>query len=109
MTENRITGLTVGRVTPPYEGACKHANPEAGTFTGTRSRAAGRRPLPFAATPFGFTTFPGEIWRTPRSWVEASYPNIVYFNEVDKGGNFADWEEPEVFSVEMRAAFRSLR
>jgi pimeloyl-ACP methyl ester carboxylesterase len=59
--------------------------------------------------PVGFTTFPGEIWRTPRSWVEKSYSNVVYFNEVDKGGHFAAWEEPEIFATEMRAAFRSLR
>jgi pimeloyl-ACP methyl ester carboxylesterase len=59
--------------------------------------------------PFGFTTFPGEIWKTPRSWVEAAYPNVVYFNAVDKGGHFAAWEEPELFSEELRAAFRSLR
>ena len=58
---------------------------------------------------FAFTTFPGEIWRTPRSWVEASYPNVVYFNEVDRGGHFAAWEEPELFSKEMRAAFTSVR
>jgi pimeloyl-ACP methyl ester carboxylesterase len=77
--------------------------------TGPDAPAAGGQPLPPPAIPFGFTTFPGEIWRTPRSWVEASYPNIVYFNEVDKGGHFAAWEEPEVFSQEMRAAFRSLR
>ena len=44
-----------------------------------------------------------------RSWVEASYPNVVYFNEVDKGGHFAAWEEPELFSSELRAAFSSLR
>jgi pimeloyl-ACP methyl ester carboxylesterase len=71
--------------------------------------AAGRQPLPPPAMPFGFTTFPGEIWRTPRSWVDASYPNVVYFNEVDRGGHFAAWEEPEIFSSELRAAFRSLR
>ena len=59
--------------------------------------------------PFGFTTFPGEIWQTPRSWVEKTYPNVIYFNEVDKGGHFAAWEEPELFSVEIRAAFRTLR
>ena len=51
----------------------------------------------------------GEIWRTPRSWVEKAYPNVVYFNEVDKGGHFAAWEEPQLFSEEVRAAFRSLR
>jgi pimeloyl-ACP methyl ester carboxylesterase len=70
--------------------------------------AAGEAP-PEATVPVGFTTFPGEIWRTPRSWVEKSYPNVIYFNEVDKGGHFAAWEEPELFSSEVRAAFRSLR
>jgi pimeloyl-ACP methyl ester carboxylesterase len=59
--------------------------------------------------PFGFTTFPGEIWKTPRTWVDAIYPNVIYFNEVDKGGHFAAWEEPELFSTEIRAAFRPLR
>jgi pimeloyl-ACP methyl ester carboxylesterase len=70
--------------------------------------AAAQAP-PEISLPVGFTTFPGEIWRTPRSWVEQSYPNVVYFNEVDKGGHFATWEEPQLFSEEMRAAFRSLR
>jgi pimeloyl-ACP methyl ester carboxylesterase len=59
--------------------------------------------------PVGFTTFPGEIWRTPRSWVEKSYSNVVYFNEVEKGGHFAAWEEPELFSEELRRAFASVR
>jgi pimeloyl-ACP methyl ester carboxylesterase len=72
------------------------------------AQAAGQAPPPMTL-PFGFTTFPGEIWRTPRSWVEANYPNVVYFNEVDKGGHFAAWEEPELFSTEIRAAFKSLR
>ncbi len=76
---------------------------------GPDAPAAGRQPLPPPPIPVGFTTFPGEIWRTPRSWVEASYPNVIYFNEVDKGGHFAAWEEPELFSTEIRAAFRSLR
>ena len=76
---------------------------------GPDAPAAGRQPLPPPTIPFGFTTFPGEIWRTPRSWVEASYPNVIYFNEVDKGGHFAAWEEPELFSSEVRAAFRSIR
>jgi pimeloyl-ACP methyl ester carboxylesterase len=76
---------------------------------GPDAPAASRQPLPPAAIPFGFTTFPGEIWRTPRSWVDASYPNVIYFNEVDKGGHFAAWEEPELFSEELRAAFKSLR
>jgi pimeloyl-ACP methyl ester carboxylesterase len=76
---------------------------------GPDAPAAGRQPLPAPTIPFGFTTFPGEIWRTPRSWVEASYPNVSYFHEVDKGGHFAAWEEPELFSEEVRASFRSLR
>jgi hypothetical protein len=57
--------------------------------------------------PVGFTTFPGEIWASPRSWVEAVY--TAYFNEVDRGGHFAAWEEPELFTTEMRAASSSLR
>jgi pimeloyl-ACP methyl ester carboxylesterase len=70
--------------------------------------AAGQAP-PEVSIPTGFTTFPGEIWRTPRSWAENSYPNLTYFNEVDRGGHFAAWEEPELFSTEVRAAFGSLR
>jgi pimeloyl-ACP methyl ester carboxylesterase len=73
-----------------------------------QARASGQAP-PEVSLPVGFTTFPGEIWRTPRSWVEHSYPNVTYFNEVDKGGHFAAWEEPELFAAEVRAAFRSLR
>ena len=70
--------------------------------------ASGQAP-PDVSLPVGFTTFPGEIWRSPRSWVENSYPNVSYFNEVDRGGHFAAWEEPELFTTEVRAAFRSLR
>jgi pimeloyl-ACP methyl ester carboxylesterase len=70
--------------------------------------AAGQAP-PEVSLPVGFSTFPGEIFRAPRSWVENSYPNLIYFNEVDKGGHFAAWEEPELFSEEVRAAFSSLR
>ncbi|MBV9707202.1 MAG: epoxide hydrolase [Chloroflexi bacterium] len=70
--------------------------------------AAGHAPPP-VTLPVGFTTFPGEIFRAPRSWVEKAYPTLTYFNEVDKGGHFAAWEEPELFATEIRAAFRSLR
>jgi len=70
--------------------------------------ASGQAP-PEISLPVGFTTFPGEIWRTPRSWAEKAYPNLTYFNEVEKGGHFAAWEEPQLFAEEMRAAFRSLR
>jgi pimeloyl-ACP methyl ester carboxylesterase len=70
---------------------------------------ASGQPPPAVAVPVGFTTFPGEIFAVPRSWVEAVYPGLAYFNEVDKGGHFAAWEEPELFATEMRAAFSSLR
>ena len=76
---------------------------------GADAPGAGQTLPPDAQLPVAFTTFPGEIWRTPRSWVEQSYSNVVYFNEADKGGHFAAWEEPELFASELRAAFRSLR
>ncbi len=72
------------------------------------ARAGGEAPPP-VKVPVAFTTFPGEIWAAPRSWVETVYPGVAYFNEVDKGGHFAAWEEPKVFADELRAAFRSLR
>ena len=59
--------------------------------------------------PVGFTTFPGEVWPVPRSWVQVAYPSLTYFNWVDRGGHFAAWEEPELFATEVRAAFRPLR
>jgi pimeloyl-ACP methyl ester carboxylesterase len=70
--------------------------------------AAGQTP-PETSLPVAFTVFPGEIYRAPRSWAERLYPNLSYFNEADKGGHFAAWEEPELFTNELRAAFRSLR
>jgi pimeloyl-ACP methyl ester carboxylesterase len=73
-----------------------------------KALAAGQAP-PGVSVAVGFTTFPDEIFQAPRSWVETSYPNLIHFNEVDRGGHFAAWEEPELFSAEVRAAFRSLR
>jgi pimeloyl-ACP methyl ester carboxylesterase len=70
--------------------------------------AAGHAPPP-VKVPVGFTTFPGEIWAAPRSWVETVYPGLAYFNEVDRGGHFAAWEEPQLFTTEIRAAFKTLR
>jgi pimeloyl-ACP methyl ester carboxylesterase len=70
--------------------------------------AAGQAP-PEVSLPTGFTTFPDEIFRAPRSWVEQAYPNLTYFNEAERGGHFAAWEEPDLFSAEMRAAFKALR
>jgi pimeloyl-ACP methyl ester carboxylesterase len=72
------------------------------------AQATGQAP-PAVSVPVGFTTFPGEIFAAPRSWVERVYPHFAYFNEVDRGGHFAAWEEPELFSEEMRAAFSALR
>ena len=71
--------------------------------------AAAGKPMPEVKLPVGFTTFPGEIWRSPRSWVEKGYPKVTYFHEAARGGHFAAWEEPELFSEEVRAAFRALR
>ena len=70
--------------------------------------AAGQAPPP-VKLPVGFTVFPGESFRAPRSWVELGYPTLSYFHEADRGGHFAAWEEPELFATEIRAAFRSLR
>jgi pimeloyl-ACP methyl ester carboxylesterase len=70
--------------------------------------AAGQAP-PQVTIPVGFTTFPDEIFRAPRSWVELAYPTLTYFHEADKGGHFAAWEQPELFATEIRAAFRPLR
>lgn len=70
---------------------------------------ASGQPPPPVSVPVGFTTFPGEIWASPRTWVEAVYPDIAYFNEAEKGGHFAAWEEPEIFTSELRAAFKPLR
>ena len=59
--------------------------------------------------PVAVTVFPGEQYQAPRSWAEQAYPELIYFNEVDRGGHFAAWEQPQLFTEELRAAFRSLR
>lgn len=61
------------------------------------------------AIPAAVTVFPGEIYCAPRAWVERSYHNLIYYHKVDNGGHFAAWEQPELFSQEIRAAFRPLR
>src|SRR5688572_13390168 len=70
---------------------------------------ASGQPPPPVNVPVGFTTFPGEIWASPRSWVEAVYPGLAYFNEAEKGGHFAAFEEPQLFTQELRMAFKPLR
>jgi len=72
------------------------------------ARTAGQAPPP-VSLPVAFTTFSGEIFPAPRSWVEKVYPTLVYYYEVDRGGHFPAWEEPQLFSAELRAAFGSLR
>ncbi|MBV9222239.1 MAG: alpha/beta fold hydrolase [Methylobacteriaceae bacterium] len=61
------------------------------------------------ALPVAITVFPEESYRAPETWARRAYRNLTYFHEVDKGGHFAAWEEPELFSAELRAAFKSLR
>jgi len=59
--------------------------------------------------PVAITVFPDDVYRAPESWARRAYRNLIYFHEVDKGGHFAAWEQPELFSAELRAAFRPLR
>src|SRR5690349_13259332 len=59
--------------------------------------------------PAALSVFPREMYRAPRSWIERAYPKLIYFNEVERGNHFAAWQEPELFTNEVRAAFRSLR
>ena len=77
--------------------------------TGQAQARAGGQPPPPVTVPAAFTTFPGEAFAAPRSWVEQAYPTLTCYNRVDRGGHFAAWEEPELFATELRAAFRSLR
>jgi pimeloyl-ACP methyl ester carboxylesterase len=76
--------------------------------SGRAQALAAGQPPPAVSIPVGFTTFPDEIFAAPRTWVEGSYPTLTYFNKADRGGHFAAWEEPELFSQEVRAAFSSL-
>ena len=59
--------------------------------------------------PVGVSTLVDELYRVPRSWAEQAYPNLIYFNDVDRGGHFAAWEQPQLLSEDVRATFRSLR
>jgi pimeloyl-ACP methyl ester carboxylesterase len=59
--------------------------------------------------PVAVTVFPGEQYEAPRSWTERAYPNLIYYNQIEKGGHFAAWEQPNLFSAELRKAFKSLR
>jgi pimeloyl-ACP methyl ester carboxylesterase len=70
--------------------------------------AAAGQPPPPVKIPVGFTTFPDEIFAAPKTWVEASYPTLSYFHQATKGGHFAAWEQPDLFTTELRAAFKPL-
>jgi pimeloyl-ACP methyl ester carboxylesterase len=61
------------------------------------------------SVPVAVTVFPGEQYQAPRSWAERAYPNLIHYHQVDRGGHFAAWEQPQLLSEELRAAFRSLR
>jgi len=61
------------------------------------------------SVPVAITVFPDDVYRAPESWARRAYANLVYFNEVDKGGHFAAWEQPQLFAEELRAAFKALR
>jgi pimeloyl-ACP methyl ester carboxylesterase len=61
------------------------------------------------SVPVAITVFPEEVYRSPESWARRAFRNLIYFNEVDRGGHFAAWEYPELFAEELRAAFKSLR
>lgn len=70
--------------------------------------------LPFmepanVSIPVAMSAFPDELFQAPKSWTERAYPNLIYYNKLDKGGHFAAWEQPELFSAELRAGFKSLR
>ena len=73
-----------------------------------QAAASGQAP-PDVKVPVAFTTYPGELFPAPRSWAEVAYPDLAYFNEVERGGHFGAWEEPELFAADMRAAFRTVR
>ena len=77
--------------------------------TGRSATRSFKEPPPHVTLPVAYTVFADELFQAPRHWVKSAYHNLVYYNQVDKGGHFAAWEEPVVFADEMRAAFRSFR
>jgi pimeloyl-ACP methyl ester carboxylesterase len=79
-------------------------------WEGSQSTAAAlKNPPPHMTLPAAYTVFPDELFQSPRHWVHTAYHNLIYYNEAEKGGHFAAWEEPEIFAAEMRAAFTTLR
>jgi pimeloyl-ACP methyl ester carboxylesterase len=83
-------------------------------MSGARLREAFENKVSFfgvkgVSIPVAVSVFPDELYQAPRSWAERAYPKLIYYNKVDKGGHFAAWEQPKLFSEEVRAGFRSLR
>jgi pimeloyl-ACP methyl ester carboxylesterase len=62
-----------------------------------------------STVPVAVSVFPDELYPAPRSWAERAYPKLIHYNRLDKGGHFAAWEQPELFTDELRAAFKSIR
>jgi len=77
--------------------------------TNKAAAASFKDPPPHVKLPVAYTVFPDELFQAPRHWVKHAYHDLVYYNEAEKGGHFAAWEEPEIFAGELRAAFTSLR
>lgn len=78
-------------------------------YSGRSPALAGPEKTAEISLPVAITVFPGESYQAPETWARRAYPNLTYFHEVDKGGHFAAWEQPALFSAELRAAFRPLR
>src|SRR5262249_38730575 len=90
----------MGRQAPPGPGGRLYwENHGAGPTSATAMKTAE------ISVPVGITVFPDDVYRPPKSWAARAYPNLVYFNQVDRGGHFAAWEQPELLSQEIRAAF----
>ena len=120
ITRGFLDGLPAGNLTPDHvldnitlywlTGTGASAARSYWEAYGPDAPAARDQPTPPPVQlPVGFTSFPGEIWRTPRSWAEQAYPTLTYFHEAERGGHFAAWEEPELFAAELRGAFQPLR
>ena len=77
--------------------------------TNKAAAASFKDPPPHVKLPVAYTVFPDELFQAPRHWVKHAYHDLIYYNEAEKGGHFAAWEEPEIFAGELRAAFTSLR
>jgi len=77
--------------------------------TGRAASASLKDPPPHVKLPVAYSVFPDELFQAPRHWVKHAYHNLIYYNEAERGGHFAAWEQPEIFAGELRAGFRSLR